>query len=276
MRKSRRLLTLALVLTMVLASVQIAAADISGDFGSEKPFDTTAAVTSTFDTKGDADAYCFYSGGKGSAYTLTVYSKDAYDTDPEFTAQFEDTLDDPYYNYEMPVEVAYGEYEKYSAIAGEKESYQIGPIRNTEELNVDGKDSSGWYYSKIDLGKIKKGTKVGIRITGAKKGKYKIKLSGPAVLNAGKTTLKNVTAGKKALTVKWDKAARASGYQVKYAVNKKFKNAKTVNVKKSVSKKKLTKLKSKKTYYVKVRAYKSVNGKKYYGPWSSTKKIKTK
>ena len=276
MKRSRRLLTLAMVLTMVLTSVQIAAADISGNFGSERPFDTTATITSTFDTDGDADAFCFYSGGKSSAYTLTVYSKDAYDTDPEFTEQYKDILDNPYYCYEMPIEVAYGEYVKFSAIAGEKATYQIGSIRNTEYLSVDGKDSSGWYYKNIDLGTIKKGTKVGIRLTGSKKGQYKIKLSGPGVLNAGTTTLKKVTAGKKALTVKWNKAARASGYQVKYATNKKFKSAKTVTVKKTVFKKKLTKLKSKKTYYVKVRAYKSVNGKKFYGPWSSTKKIKTK
>ena len=35
-------------------------------------------------------------------------------------------------------------------------------------------------------------------------------------------------------------------------------------------------LKSKKTYYYRVRAYRLVNGKTIYGPWSSIKKITVK
>ena len=35
-------------------------------------------------------------------------------------------------------------------------------------------------------------------------------------------------------------------------------------------------LKKKKTYYVRVRGFKSYKGKKYYGKWSSVKKIKIK
>ena len=267
-KRSRRFLTAVISLIMVFTSVQIAAADISGDFGSEKPMDTTAVVTSAFEKANDMDAYCFYSGG--GKYTLTVYSMDATNGYPELQDD-----DDPYYGCEMPIEVTYGEYEYFSAAAGDKASYQIGSLITTE-CYVDGKDDSGWYYSVIDLEKVKKGTKVGIRLTGYKKGTYKIKLSGPEVLNAGPAALKSVSPAKKAMTVKWGKAARASGYEIKYATNKKFKSAKTVRVKKSVLKKKVTKLKSKKTYYVKVRAYKSVNGKRFYGPWSAVKKVKTK
>ena len=39
---------------------------------------------------------------------------------------------------------------------------------------------------------------------------------------------------------------------------------------------KVKKLKSKKQYTVKVRAYKTVNGKKYWGKWSTAKKVKVK
>jgi hypothetical protein len=89
---------------------------------------------------------------------------------------------------------------------------------------------------------------------------------------------------KKAITVKWKKQtakmpkSRITGYQIQLATNKKFtKNKKTVNVKgyKKVSKK-VTKLKGGKTYYVKIRTYKTIKGKKYYSKWSKVKAIKTK
>ena len=40
--------------------------------------------------------------------------------------------------------------------------------------------------------------------------------------------------------------------------------------------KKFTKLKSKKYHQMKVRAYKVIDGKKYYGAWSIVKKVRTK
>jgi hypothetical protein len=40
--------------------------------------------------------------------------------------------------------------------------------------------------------------------------------------------------------------------------------------------KKVTKLKEKKTYYVKVRTYKTVKGIKIYSDWSAVKTVKTK
>lgn len=65
-------------------------------------------------------------------------------------------------------------------------------------------------------------------------------------------------------------------YEVKYATSKKFKKKDTVtkNVKKtSIS---LSKLKKNKKYYVKIRAYKVVKGKKIYGSYSIIKTIKKK
>lgn len=71
-----------------------------------------------------------------------------------------------------------------------------------------------------------------------------------------------------------------SGYQIKYATNKKFKKAKTIkiirNKKSSVTSKKW-KVKKGKTYYVKVRAsMKTKTGKTIYSKYSKTKKIKIK
>lgn len=82
--------------------------------------------------------------------------------------------------------------------------------------------------------------------------------------------------GNDAVKVTWKKAAVASGYQVIIATDASFKNnVKKYTVKKgSTTSKKVEELKSGKTYYVKVRAYKTVNGKKIYGAYSKSKKVK--
>ena len=79
--------------------------------------------------------------------------------------------------------------------------------------------------------------------------------------------------GKKSFTAQWSKANGVDGYQVQYSLKKNFKKAKTKYSKGT----KLTvkKLKSKKTYYVRVRAYKKIGGKNVYSAWS-TKKVKVK
>ena len=87
--------------------------------------------------------------------------------------------------------------------------------------------------------------------------------------------IKSVKAKKKAFKVKWKKIKGVKGYEVKYALNKKFtkgKKVKTVSAKKTSLK--VSKLKKKK-YFVKVRAYTvDPNGEKVYGDWSKVKKVK--
>lgn len=81
---------------------------------------------------------------------------------------------------------------------------------------------------------------------------------------------------KKAMVVYWNKQNGAIGYEVQIATDKKFKkNRKNYSVK-NVNKKTVKKLKSKKKYFVRVRAYKSANGKKIYGNWSAVKSVKVK
>ena len=80
--------------------------------------------------------------------------------------------------------------------------------------------------------------------------------------------------GKCKVKATWKKLTNISGYQIQYAPNKKFKKAKRKTVKStSVT---IKKLKKKKTYFVRVRAYRLVDGKKVYGKWSSVKKVKVK
>ena len=91
-------------------------------------------------------------------------------------------------------------------------------------------------------------------------------------------SIKKVKGAKKAILVTWKKVSGVKGYQVQVATNKKFKkNKKTVTIKKQkTTKTTVKKLKAKKKYYVRVRTYKIVNGKKVYSSWSKVKSVKTK
>lgn len=91
-----------------------------------------------------------------------------------------------------------------------------------------------------------------------------------------KQTAFRVKAGKKSFTASWKKVSGASGYTVYYSTKKTsgFKS-KTV---KGNSKVRYTvkSLKKGKTYYVRARAYRTVSGKKVYGPYTSLVRVKTK
>ena len=92
------------------------------------------------------------------------------------------------------------------------------------------------------------------------------------------TNTKKIKAAKKAISVTWKKVSGVKGYQIQVATDKKFKkNKKTVTIKKQkTTKTTVKKLKAKKKYYVRVRTYKIVNGKKVYSSWSKVKSVKTK
>lgn len=106
-------------------------------------------------------------------------------------------------------------------------------------------------------------------------------------INPKGTTVSSLTKASKAFTVKWKKqsekmaTARITGYEIQYSTNKKFTSAKKTTVKGyGTASKKITGLKAKTTYYVRIRTYKTVtvNGKsvKLYSGWSAIKNVKTK
>lgn len=98
-----------------------------------------------------------------------------------------------------------------------------------------------------------------------------------AKVKLAKQTAKVKTSGKKKIKVSWKRDKKASGYEIVYSTKKSFKGKKTIVVKsnKTISKT-VTKLKSKKKYYVKVRSYKKVGKTKTYGAYSKVKTIKVK
>lgn len=79
---------------------------------------------------------------------------------------------------------------------------------------------------------------------------------------------------KRKITFKWKKTT-GTGYQYQWSTSKNFKKNYLTKTTKKTS---VTISTSKsKTYYVRVRAYKThSNGKKYYGKWSTVKKVKVK
>ena len=116
-----------------------------------------------------------------------------------------------------------------------------------------------------------------VKISG--KGVYNGSISKTFKIRPRSTVLKTVTPLKKGFTAKWTKKlTQNTGYQLQYSTSKNFsKNKKTKTItKKSKTSRKVTGLKAKKKYYVRVRTYKTVSGKKYYSKWSKVKTVTTK
>ena len=170
------------------------------------------------------------------------------------------------------------EYPGLSTVCFDKTKYTYTGKKLKPTINVEdeyGKKLNKKYYTVTYKNNKKIGTATAIVkfsgiYTGTVKKTFKIVPK--------KTAIKNVKAGKKQLKVTYKKVKGVTGYQIQTATNKSFKkNAKAVTVKgaKKTSKA-VKKLKSGKKYYVRVRAYKTVNGKKYYSSWSKVKSVKVK
>lgn len=155
----------------------------------------------------------------------------------------------------------------------------------------DGKAKKPTVTVKNSAGKkLKKDTDYTLKYSKGRKaiGTYKVTVtlkgnySGKKVLNFKinpvKTKISKVTAGKKNLKIKVAKKTKeVSGYEIQYSTSKKFKSAKKATIKKAkTTSAVIKKLKAKKTYYLRIRTYKTVSGKKYYSAWSKALKKKTK
>lgn len=121
----------------------------------------------------------------------------------------------------------------------------------------------------VSYGKNKNTGKAYIKITG--KGKYTGTITKYFNI-VPKAPSVRVKAGKASITVA-SASTGASGYEILYATSKKGK-FKSINT--ASKTKKITRLTKGKIYYVKVRAYKIINGKKVYSGYSSIKMIKIK
>jgi hypothetical protein len=101
--------------------------------------------------------------------------------------------------------------------------------------------------------------------------------NGSSSSKLSKVTLKSATAGKKQVKLSWKKVSGATGYYVYRSTSKSGKYTKIATIKKGSTVTYTNKnLKSKQTYYYKVIAYKTANGKTTTGTASAVKSAKTK
>lgn len=129
------------------------------------------------------------------------------------------------------------------------------------------------------VGKLKANTSYKFRIraiAGSYKSAWSSTYTGKTVPLKPSLTLK---AGKNLFTASWKKVAETTGYELQYSTSEKFtaKTTKTVKISKAATvKKTVKKLKKGKKYFVRIRAYKTVSGKKIYSSWSAVKNVKVK
>ena len=153
-----------------------------------------------------------------------------------------------------------------------KTSYTYNGKEQTPKVTVTykGKTVSSKYYT-VSYKNNKNIGNASVTVTG--KGKYKAcsgKASFKIILKPG--NISELKAGKKSASVKWSKISGAAGYQLQYSTSKNFSKSKTVKISGTAKNKQTIKnLSSQKTYYVRIRAYKKVNGKTWYGSWSKSK-----
>ena len=126
-------------------------------------------------------------------------------------------------------------------------------------------------YSNVNVGKGK------IRIYG--QGNYTGYITKSFTIRPKASTLYKPTARSKGFRAVWKKISKqVTGYQLQYSLKKNFSSGvKTVTMKGTATHSKTIKgLKAKKIYYVRVRTYSIVSGKKYYSAWSTVRAVKTK
>ena len=174
-------------------------------------------------------------------------------------------------------------------ITVKKASYKIS-YGTTYNLKKEVKAAGDLTFTSSNKKIISVGRKSG-KLTVKKPGKVTIKIKASATENykgASKTitiyavpkkqTIKKISAGKRKVKVVLKKDTKATGYQIVVAKNSKFNKGKKVLTKKGNKQitYTITKLSSKKIYYVKARSYKVIGNKKYFGTWSKVKKVKVK
>ena len=103
------------------------------------------------------------------------------------------------------------------------------------------------------------------------------------VVDLPKVSIKKPAAAKKAFTAKWGKVSKKNrkkigGIEIQYSTSAGFPDSSSTvtTAKKTAAKKKISKKPRKTTYYVRVRSYKWISGKKHVSAWSAVKKVRTK
>ncbi len=151
------------------------------------------------------------------------------------------------------------------------------PKKPAVKVRVDGKLLKAGQDYTLTYKKNKKPGKATIVITGI--GNYTGTKQVSFNITPKKTAVKKATSPSKGkIRLTWKRDKMATGYEVQCALNKSFKKGKkTVTVKKNkITSKVIGKCKSGKKYYVRIRSFKKISGKKVYGPYSKRLTVKVK
>lgn len=105
---------------------------------------------------------------------------------------------------------------------------------------------------------------------------YKYKNNYSAVKKLSTPTVQSVKKGSKRITVNFSRSFYATGYQIQYSTSKKFKGKSVKKVSTKNLSKTIKSLKGRTKYYVRVRAYKKIDGKTVYSSWSEISSVTTK
>ena len=117
--------------------------------------------------------------------------------------------------------------------------------------------------------------KATVTVTGT--GAYKGRVTAKFKIMPKPVKFASLAAGKTKLTVRWKKGSGITGYELEYSLKKDFSKSKTVVIKKGATVSTVIRnLKEGQTYYLRIRTYKTVGGKKYYSEWSDVMKQRMK
>lgn len=161
-----------------------------------------------------------------------------------------------------------------STVTAKDQTYTGGKLAPSVKVKLGRKTlKAGEDYTVSFKNNRKIGTAT-VTVTGA--GGYYGTAKGAFAINPKKVSGLKLTAGVRQFSASWNRDKAVTGYELQYGLKKDFSDAKTKTVKKNGTvKATLKKLEAKKTYYVRIRAYKKVSGKTYYSGWTKGK-VKTK
>lgn len=140
---------------------------------------------------------------------------------------------------------------------------------NNKSITVD-KNTGKVTIKKKYIGKAT------ITITSSASGYKTVTKKITVTVKPNKSAVSKKTAKSKGFTVKLKKVTGATGYRIQYSTSSKFTKKTTTSKTTKKTSYTVKKLKAKKTYYVRVQAYKTVNGEKIYSTWSKVVSVKTK
>ncbi len=170
---------------------------------------------------------------------------------------------------------------KISSITLSKNAYTYdGKVKNPSVIikDTNGNKISPEYYTVTyasDCRKVGK-YKVTVEFTGNYSGTKALYFK----IKPKTTRFTSVTVNSRIVSVKWQKQTKqVTGYQIQLSTTKKFKKSSSITFtnkdpKQSSFSTSNTGLRTKKALYIRIRTYKTVNGKKIYSKWSKVKKVK--